>query len=71
MAYRLEDTFGLSRVIEPKNSVPVTAWKIDNNMEISPGECLVKLKSIHLERDSFQQFCNDAGFDKEKIRTKI
>ena len=71
MAYRLEDTFGLSRVIEPKNSVPVTAWKIDNNMEISPGECLVKLKSIHLERDSFQQFCNDAGFDEGKIRAKI
>ncbi len=71
MGKKLQDTFGLSRVIEPKHSVPVTAWKIDNSMEINSGECLVNLKIIHLERDSFQQFCSDAGFDESKIRAKI
>ncbi len=33
---RVKDTFGLSRVVEPAASVPVTAWKLDNNREIQP-----------------------------------
>ncbi len=68
---KLKDTFGLSRVIEPKASVPVTAWKIDNHREIKPEECRVSLKLIHLERDCFQQFCRDSGFDEAKIIAKI
>ncbi|WP_312652022.1 sigma-54 interaction domain-containing protein [Aminipila sp.] len=65
------DTFGLSRVIEPKDAVPVTAWKVDNHREISPAECRVSLKLIHLERDCFQQFCSECGFDEAKIIAKI
>lgn len=68
---KMKDTFGLRRVIEPKTAVPVTAWKIDNSREINPQECRVSLKLIHLERDCFQQFCSECGFDEAKIVAKI
>ena len=68
---RVKDTFGLSRVVEPKASVPVTAWRLDNRREIKPEECRISLKLIHMERDSFQQICNECGFDETKIIAKI
>lgn len=68
---KMKDTFGLSRVIEPKTAVPVTAWKIDNSRAIKPEECRVSLKMIHLERDCFQQLCSECGFDETKIIAKI
>jgi transcriptional regulator with PAS, ATPase and Fis domain len=67
----VKDTFGLSRVIEPKASVPVTAWKLDNRREIRPEECRVSLKLIHLEKDCFQQLCSEYGYDETKIIAKV
>ncbi len=68
---KVKDTFGLSRVIEPKSSVPVTAWKLDNSKQIKPEECRVALKLIHMERDCFQQICNESQFDETKIKARI
>ena len=68
---KTKDTFGLNRVIEPIDAVPVTAWRVDNRREISPDECRISLKRIHLERDCFQQFCSECGFDEAKIIAKI
>jgi len=68
---RVKDTFGLSRVVEPKASVPVTAWRLDNSRDIRPEECRISLKLIHMERDSFQQICSECGFDETKIIAKI
>lgn len=68
---KIKDSFGLSRVIEPKASVPVTAWKLDNKREISPEECRLSIKLIHLERDCFQQFCSECGFNEAKIIAKM
>ena len=68
---KVKDTFGLSRVIEPMAAVPVTAWKLDNNREIKPEECRIALKLIHLERDCFQQICNECGQDETKIIARI
>jgi len=65
------DNFGLSRVQEPKSAVPVTAWKIENSREIGPGECRIALRSVHLERDCFQQFCSECGYDETRIKAKI
>lgn len=67
----VKDTFGLSRVIEPRASVPVTAWKLDNRREIRPEECRVALKLIHLEKDCFQQLCSEYGYDETKIIAKV
>jgi hypothetical protein len=68
---KVKDTFGLSRVVEPSASVPVTAWKLDNKREIKPEECRVALKLIHLEKDCFQQICNECGDDEAKIIARI
>lgn len=29
--------FGLDRAAEPKGSIPVTAWKLDDSPELRPG----------------------------------
>lgn len=67
----ISDTYGLSRVVEPKYAVPVTAWKLDNRREITPWECRISLEKIHLERDCFQQLCSECGYDENKIKTKV
>ena len=65
------DQMGIRRVIEPKGSMPVTAWKLDNSREISAGEARVHVKRVHIERDSFQQLCSECGFDKTKLIARI
>lgn len=65
------DRFGLSRVLEPKGVVTVTAWKLDNSKEISSGEARINLERIHIERDSFQQICSECGRDKSKVKARI
>jgi len=63
--------FGINRVIEPENCVPVTAWKLDNKREIEPEEIRVSIDTLHIERDSFQQICTSCGYDDEKVRARI
>lgn len=68
---KLRDTFGISRVLEPKAAVPTTAWKLDNSFEISENECRLSIERIHIERDSFQQFCTSGGYNETGIAAKI
>jgi len=68
---KILDTFGLERVLEPRGTVPVTAWKLDNSKTISPSECRISLELMHLERDCFQQLCSECGFEEAKIIAKI
>jgi len=67
----MEKDFGLSRVIEPKGSVPVIAWKLDNSKEISTNEARISIERIQVEAGSFQQVCNQCGYDKEKMIHKF
>ena len=68
---KLKDTFGISRVLEPRTAVPTTAWKVDNSYEISTEECRIKIERIHIERDSFQQLCSAGGYNESGIASKI
>lgn len=68
---KMKDTFGLSRVLEPRGTVPVTAWQLDNHREISSTECRLSLERIHLERDCFQQLCSECGYDASKMISKL
>lgn len=67
----MKTNFGIDRVLQPKGVVPVAAWKLDNNREITSKETRVNLELIHLEWDNFQQICNSCGFDEEKVKAKI
>ena len=55
------NNFGINRVIEPENTVPVTAWKLDNSRKITPDEIRISIDRIHVEWDSFQQICTSCG----------
>ena len=63
--------FGLNRVIEPAGSLPVTAWKLDNDPELKKGEIRIRLSGIVLERENFFQLCSVCDNDDEKIRERI
>lgn len=63
--------FGAKRVIEPKGSLPVTAWKMDNDRKLRSGEIRIAIDYITIERDSMCQLCCSTERDDEKIRQKL
>ena len=63
--------FGLERVVEPADSLPVTAWKLDNSPELRRGEIRIRLSSIVFERENFFQLCSICENDDDKIRERI
>lgn len=64
-------SYGMNRVIEPKQVLPTSAWKVDNNREITPGEMRISIKRIHMEGTSFRQICLEAGNNEAIIKEKI
>ncbi|QTA38930.1 L-erythro-3,5-diaminohexanoate dehydrogenase [Thermosipho ferrireducens] len=54
--------YGTHRVIEPKGSLPQSAYKIDNSMEIFSNEILIDVLTLNVDSASFTQIrdsCND------------
>ena len=67
----MKDTFGMSRVLEPRGAVPVTAWKIDNSRKLKAGEARIAIERIHLEKSSFEQICSQCEYDESKMIQRI
>ena len=63
--------FGADRVIEPKGSLPVTAWKIDNSRELRSKEIRIAIDYITVERDSMCQICCICEHNDEKMKQKL
>ena len=63
--------YPINRVLEPKQVLPTSAWRLDNNRNIYPDEIRVSLKRIHLEGTSFKQIRTEANDNEEKIKQKI
>ncbi|MEG0291633.1 MAG: sigma-54 dependent transcriptional regulator [Anaerovoracaceae bacterium] len=63
--------YGQDRVIEPKQLLPTTAWKLDNQREIKKHEMRVSLRRLHIEGTSFRQICLDVNNKDELIKEKI
>ena len=63
--------FGADRVIEPKGALPVTAWKLDNSRNLSPGEIRINVDYISVERDSMCQICSICEHNDEKLKERI
>lgn len=62
---------GTRRALEPKGSLTVTAWKVDNRKELQSRELRVAIDYISMERDSLLQICSICEYDEEKIKEKI
>ena len=67
----MEKTYGIHRVLEPKQVLPTSAWKLDNNRNIFPNEVRVSVKRVHLEGTSFKQISTEANGNEDKIKQKI
>ena len=67
----MHKNFGLERVIEPKGTLPVTAWKMDNSHKVGPYEARVNLKRIAFERENFYQLCSICEYDENLIKQRI
>ncbi|MDD2301275.1 MAG: sigma 54-interacting transcriptional regulator [Eubacteriales bacterium] len=67
----MENFYGSKRVIEPKEVLPISAWKIDNSRKILPDELRLKVKRIHIESAGFRQICVESGNDETRIKERI
>ena len=65
------NSYGLDRVIAPKQVFPASAWELDNSSELKSGEMRISLRRIHVESTSFRQICQEAANDEELIGEKI
>lgn len=62
---------GIDRVLEPKGSLTVTAWKVDNDRTLRAKELRIAVDQVSMERDSLLQICSICEYDEEKIKEKI
>lgn len=67
----MDKYYGIKRVIEPKEVLPISAWKIDSRREIYPDELRLNIKRIHIESASFRQICVESGNDEVRIKERI
>lgn len=65
------DKYGLHRVIEPQNSMPQSAYKISNDMNIADNEILIDVSALNIDSASFTQISKEQGGDEKKIGDKI
>lgn len=63
--------YGMGRVLEPKNVIPVLAWKLNNRREIYEHELRISISRIQLENSNFRQIAVENNFDEEKIKNTL
>ena len=65
------NAYGTGRVLEPKQVLPTSAWRLDNSRRILPGEMRIDVNRIHVESTSFKEICLEANDNDQRIRQKI
>ena len=65
------ENYGINRVIEPKNVLTTSAWRIDNKRELHSNEIRIDIKRLHIETTSFKQICIECNNNEEKIKERI
>ncbi|MCP4721063.1 MAG: AAA family ATPase [Desulfobacteraceae bacterium] len=63
--------FGCHRVLEPANSFPQPAWKLDNTMSVHDNEMLVDVRIINVNSTSFSQIYNAVNGNPLEIKNRI
>ena len=67
----MNTTLNISRVLEPQQVLPTSAWRLDNNRNIYPNEIRLSIKRIHLEGTSFKQIRTEANENEEQIKHRV
>ncbi len=67
----MTNNYGIARVLEPKQVLPTSAWKLDNSRYLMEGEMRIDVRRIHLEGTSFKEICLEANDNDQRIRQKI
>lgn len=65
------EDYGLNRVMDVKDVMPVLAWKLDNRRFIYDNEMLIRVTEIHVEAASFKQICSEAAGDTDRIKEQF
>ena len=65
------DDFGLGRVMDGEATLPIMAWRLDNEKKCNANESLVVVKKIHIERNSFKQIISSVGMDEDRVKERI
>ena len=63
--------FGCHRALEPANSFPQPAWKLDNTMTVYDTEMLVDVKIINVNATSFSQIYTAANGNLSDVKKRI
>lgn len=58
-------------MLEPKGSIPVTAWKLDNSKKIRPTEVRISLEWIDFERDNMDQIATISEYDRNMTAQRV
>ncbi len=61
-------SLGIHRVIEPRESLPQAAWKLDNTPFAQPFEILVDVHALHIDSASFTQIASVCNRDPERMK---
>lgn len=65
------ENYGIQRVVEPKDVLPTSAWRLDNSRRLRPNEMRLLVTKIHIEGTNFRQICVETNNDTEKIKDRI
>ncbi|MEW5784390.1 MAG: L-erythro-3,5-diaminohexanoate dehydrogenase [Bacillota bacterium] len=63
--------YGSHRSIDPPGSMPQSAWKIDNCVDIYPNELLLDVDIVNVNSTSFSQILIECGRNEKAIEQKI
>ncbi len=63
--------YGPYRTLEPENTLPNLAWKLDTSLPIRKDEILVRVKIINVNAASFDQIAGGANPDPKEIAKKL
>jgi L-erythro-3,5-diaminohexanoate dehydrogenase len=67
----LQRGLGVHRVLEPRGSLPQSAWKLDNTPVAQAGETLVDVHALHSDSASFTQIASACQRDTQRMREHI
>lgn len=63
--------YGTHRSLDPIDSLPQPAWKLDNTTDIWDNEILIDVETLNIDAASFRQISKQAGGEPERIKEII